>query len=67
MTETESPTYLTPKQFCEMFNLPDQTPAHWRCQKKGPPYVKLGKHVRYELSAVRDWLSKNTKNMKAAQ
>ena len=38
---------------------------HWRHQKKGPSYVKLGEKktgvpVRYAASDVKKWLSKHT-------
>jgi predicted DNA-binding transcriptional regulator AlpA len=28
---------------------------------EGPPFVKIGRHVRYQPSAVQAWLDKNTR------
>jgi hypothetical protein len=33
-----------------------QTPAAWRDRNQGPPYLKIGKLVRYRPSLVKEWL-----------
>jgi predicted DNA-binding transcriptional regulator AlpA len=35
---------------------PKTLPA-WRHYGKGPPYVKVGKRVRYNPSKIREWLN----------
>jgi predicted DNA-binding transcriptional regulator AlpA len=32
-----------------------------RLNGEGPPFVKIGRHVRYQPSAVQAWLDKNTR------
>lgn len=33
-----------------------QTLARWRCQDKGPPYVKVGRQVAYQPADVFAWI-----------
>ncbi len=39
----------------DYLKVPVATLYSWRSQKKGPPSGKVGKYVRYEPDAVRDW------------
>jgi predicted DNA-binding transcriptional regulator AlpA len=32
-----------------------QTGRNWRCLRRGPPYLKLGRAVRYPLSELLAW------------
>lgn len=32
----------------------------WRHKKTGPPYIKVGRSVRYRQSAVEKWLNSQT-------
>lgn len=34
-----------------------QTLAAWRCEKRGPEYLKVGKSVFYRRSAISAWLA----------
>lgn len=34
-----------------------QTLAAWRCDKRGPEYVKIGRAVFYRRSAISTWLA----------
>lgn len=36
------------------------TLAEWRCQGKGPRFVKLGNRVRYSLPALAEWVEAHT-------
>lgn len=38
---------LTPTQAAEMLGVPEGTLSQWRSQRRGPPFVKLGRLVRY--------------------
>jgi hypothetical protein len=42
-------------QLAKELELAPQTPAAWRSRKQGPPYIKIGKLVRYLPSRVREW------------
>lgn len=40
-----------------LLNLSDNTLAVWRSTKReGPPYIKLGRAVRYQLSALSQYI-----------
>lgn len=40
-----------------MFSLPSvETVYAWRKKRIGPPAVRIGKHLRYDPRAVRDWV-----------
>ena len=39
---------------------PYSTMAHWRCEGRGPAYVKLGSRVAYSGRALNEWLAART-------
>jgi len=39
-----------------MFKVPVETVRGWRHCGTGPPYLKVGRHVRYRAEDVDDWL-----------
>ncbi|MFP5289551.1 MAG: helix-turn-helix transcriptional regulator [Actinomycetes bacterium] len=50
-----SPTFLTQREVAELLRLPERTLEDWRLTSHGPPYLKLGRHVRYDLADVVGW------------
>ncbi len=48
--------YLTQKQVSNLYNLPESSLEKWRNRKVGPPYHKLGKHIRYCQNEVDEWV-----------
>lgn len=48
-------TYLLETEVAAYLRLAPKTLRAWRGQQKGPPYHKLGGHVRYLLGEVRAW------------
>jgi excisionase family DNA binding protein len=52
---TISPSFLTQKEVAELLRVPERTLEDWRFTQQGPPYLKLGRHVRYELADLLDW------------
>lgn len=52
--------YLSPKEVAERFNIPETSLSKWRSLKIGPPYRKLGKHIRYKPAEVKDWIERQT-------
>lgn len=36
------------------------TMAHWRCEGRGPAYIKLSGRVLYHGKALNDWIEANT-------
>ena len=58
---TQYAELLTPRETAEFLKVDTGTLANRRCDGGwGLPYVKVGKLVRYEKSAVLDWLRKNS-------
>jgi Helix-turn-helix domain len=49
------PRILTQTDVGKLLQISPRTLEDWRLTKTGPPYRKLGKHVRYELDAVMRW------------
>ena len=39
---------------------PASTMAHWRCERRGPPFIKIGLKVAYKGSALNEWLESQT-------
>ncbi|TFC90053.1 DNA-binding protein [Cryobacterium sp. TMT4-31] len=46
-------TFLTQLEVAELFRLPERTLKDWRPTHTGPPYLKVGRHVRYDAGATR--------------
>ena len=36
-----------------------RTLANWRCLRRGPPYVKIGSLVRYQMSDIENFIAKH--------
>lgn len=65
MTESTTPL-LTPKQLCELLQVPLQTLYVWRGQGKGPRGFKVGRGIRYRRTDVERWLEKQAERDAAA-
>jgi predicted DNA-binding transcriptional regulator AlpA len=53
-------TLLTETEVADKTGISVVTLRTWRSGKKGIPYVKLGGSVRYRVSAVRDFIHRNS-------
>lgn len=53
-------TLLNAKQTAELLGIRQQTLAIWRMTGRNLPYVKIGRSVRYKLSAVEEFIEKRT-------
>ncbi|MEU8485747.1 helix-turn-helix domain-containing protein [Streptomyces sp. NPDC048641] len=49
--------YLTPDDIAEIFDVPLETVYQWRKKRTGPPGFRVGKHLRYDPTAVRSWVA----------
>jgi excisionase family DNA binding protein len=47
---------MTPTEVSDYLGIPTGTLANWRCQGRGPRYVRVGRHVRYLAPDVHDWV-----------
>jgi predicted DNA-binding transcriptional regulator AlpA len=49
--------YLTPEDIAVLFKVSVETVYGWRKTRTGPPGFRIGKHIRYDPTAVRDWVT----------
>jgi predicted DNA-binding transcriptional regulator AlpA len=40
-----------------LLGLPTATLANWRCAGTGPPFLRVGRHVRYRRGDVDTWIN----------
>jgi predicted DNA-binding transcriptional regulator AlpA len=60
------PTFLTPEQLAALFTVPLETVYQWRRKRTGPPGFRIGRHLRYDLTAVLAWVAEQTRDTGAA-
>ncbi|MFC0547709.1 helix-turn-helix domain-containing protein [Kutzneria chonburiensis] len=46
----------TPEDLGTFLQVPEKTLRDWRYKGYGPPWLRMGKRVRYDAKAVLDWL-----------
>ena len=46
---------MSPVELAENFDLSEDTLADWRSQRKGPPYLKVGKNIWYLKEHIDTW------------
>jgi excisionase family DNA binding protein len=57
---------LAPDELAELLGYPVKTLAEWRSNGDGPPYVRLGRHVRYRPEDVETWIAAQVKTRASA-
>ncbi len=57
---------LTIPEVAEMLRSTDATLRYWRHIGTGPRSFRVGRHVRYRLSDVLDWVEEQCRNAQAA-
>ena len=50
--------WLSRQELADRYGVTVKMPAEWAVKGTGPRYAKFGRHVRYRLSDVIDWESK---------
>ena len=53
--EISEDRWLSRAEVAGRYQLPVKTVAEWASKGTGPRYARIGKHVRYRLSDVIDW------------
>jgi predicted DNA-binding transcriptional regulator AlpA len=48
--------YLTESQAAQITNFSSNTLKQWRSARKGPPFIKIGKSIRYPESDLIGWM-----------
>jgi predicted DNA-binding transcriptional regulator AlpA len=46
---------LSPEALAERYGVPLETVYGWNKTRRGPRYMKIGRHVRYRLADVLAW------------
>lgn len=57
-------TYLTEKDLAKKWCLSPNTLQRWRWLNIGPPYLKIGGRVRYQLSNIKKFEEQNLRQSK---
>jgi hypothetical protein len=52
----------TTEELGMFLQLSEKTLRDWRYKGYGPPWIKMGKHVRYDVDAVLDWVEGQSMN-----
>jgi hypothetical protein len=47
----------TPSDVADYLGVPEATLTQWRYLSKGPPWRKVGRHVRYDWPGVERWVA----------
>jgi hypothetical protein len=50
---------VSTKELSEIWGTPESTLRYWRCAEVGPPYVKLGGRIKYDLADVELYVRAN--------
>lgn len=54
-----TPVFLTQREVADLLRVPVRTVEDWRLTRSGPPWVKLGRHVRYEQAELLAWVKEH--------
>jgi excisionase family DNA binding protein len=54
--QTLTPTLLSADEVAQLTGLSIDTLAQWRSQRRGIPYLKIGRAIRYDLTDVQNYL-----------
>jgi predicted DNA-binding transcriptional regulator AlpA len=55
MSNSINEQWLSRQDLADRYGLPVKTLAKWASKGTGPPYARMGRHVRYRLSDVTAW------------
>lgn len=58
--------WLSRQELADRFGLPVKTLAQWASKRTGPPYARMGRHVRYRLSDVIQWETARVDDLREA-
>lgn len=51
---------MAPPEVAELLGVPLRTLGQWRYRGVGPPYVVVGRHIRYREAEIERWLDQQT-------
>jgi len=50
-----TPAFLTQAEAARLLGVPARTLESWRLERTGPPWLKLGRHVKYDREEILAW------------
>jgi len=53
---------ISTPEAAKIIGFEESTLEAWRCRGGGPPFVKLGRAVRYRLADLNDWVESRVRN-----
>ncbi|MCW5673393.1 MAG: helix-turn-helix domain-containing protein [Xanthobacteraceae bacterium] len=56
--EEPAPILITEKAAARLLSVSFRTLQTWRTQEKGPPFLRIGRAVRYESEAISSWVQR---------
>lgn len=56
----DSAVFITEKDAARLLSVSNRTLQAWRGREVGPPFIKLGRAIRYERDALIRWMGANT-------
>lgn len=59
--------YGNEREAAEYIHVSTKTLQSWRAKGQGPPYVKLGRLVRYDFGVLRSWAEARTRQSTSEQ
>lgn len=51
--------YLNQAEVADLLRLSERTLERWRLSRQGPPFLKFGRRVVYEVEALERWAASN--------
>jgi hypothetical protein len=63
-----SPTSIDPadliqsSEAAKLLGVKPQTLATWRCERRGPPYVKIGRNCLYVRPGIHRWIAQQLRD-----
>ncbi|WP_307299365.1 helix-turn-helix domain-containing protein [Microbacterium natoriense] len=61
MDAIATPVFFTPTQLAECLQISIRTLEDWRLRGYGPPFLPVGKHVRYPQDGFEAWVAAGMK------
>jgi len=58
--------FIDEKRLCEELGISSVTATKWRARAEGPPFIKVGRLVRYRRTDVERWLESRTIGKRSA-
>jgi len=57
--EFEMQQIVDETKVAEIMDVAVQTLRNWRFQRRGPPYIKFGRSVRYNLNDIKQYITRH--------